>query len=101
MLFDRDALERKDLPAEPTGAPETPLYPDDLLPALQSTLAALADLEIRHEIERDYLEDWSGPGEVKQSLRAECEREYQQASAAHLQRLARLQNRVKVACSTH
>ena len=40
---------------------EVPVYPDDLLPQLQQTLATFADLQIRYEIERDYLEGWSGP----------------------------------------
>jgi len=64
-------------------------------------LAALADTESRYEIELDCLEEWSGPGDVKQSLRTECEREYQQARAAHLQRLARLQAKVRVDRSAH
>jgi hypothetical protein len=40
---------------------EVPFYPDELLPQLQQTLALLADVEIRYEIERDHLESWSGP----------------------------------------
>jgi hypothetical protein len=47
---------------------EVPVYPDNRLPQLQQTLATLADLQIRYEIERDYLEDWSGPAEVKTAL---------------------------------
>jgi len=50
---------------------EAPVYPDDLLPQLQQTLATLADLQVRYEIERDYLEDWSGPAEVRDRLVAE------------------------------
>ena len=78
-----------------------PTEPDELVPELQSTLAALTALEIRHEIELDCLEEWSGPGEVKQSLRAECERDYQQARTAHLQRLARLQEQVRAVRPIH
>src|SRR3954447_12146450 len=37
------------------GRAERPFYPDDLLPRLQQTLAILADVQIRFEIERDYL----------------------------------------------
>jgi len=44
---------------------EVPVYPDNLLPQLQSVLAILADLEFQHEIQRDYLESWSGPSDVK------------------------------------
>jgi len=68
--------------------PPVPADLDDLVPELEGTLSALTSLELRHEIERNCLEEWSGPGEVKQSLLAECERVYQQARAAHLQQLA-------------
>ena len=50
---------------------EAPVYPDDLLPQLQQTLAILADLQVRYEIERDCLEDWPGPAEIKDRLVAE------------------------------
>jgi hypothetical protein len=50
---------------------EVPFYPDDLLPQLQQTLGILADLQVRYEIERDYLEGWSGPAEIKNHLLAE------------------------------
>ena len=60
--------------AHSPGSREVPVYPDNLLPQLQQTLATLADLQIRYEIERDYLEGWSGPAEVKDRLMAELER---------------------------
>jgi hypothetical protein len=47
---------------------EVRFYSGHLLPALQSTLASLADLDVRYEIERDYLEEWSEPGEAKRRL---------------------------------
>ena len=68
---------------------------NDLVPELQSTLAALTALKLRHEIERDCLEDWPGPREVKQSLLAERKQQYRKARNAHLQRLARLQAQIK------
>src|SRR3954467_7884972 len=74
---------------------------DDVVSELQSTLSALTSLELRHEIERNCLEEWSGPGEVKQSLLAECERAYQHARAAHLQQLALLQAQVRAARWAH
>src|SRR3712207_626665 len=97
MLFHSAVLERKDLLAEPSGAPETPLYPDDLLPALQSTLAALADVETRYEIARDGLEDWSGPDEVKQHLIAELEAGWQREREPVVLRLAQLQSHMGTA----
>ena len=77
------------------GIVEAPLYPDDLLPELQSTLAALADLDVQFEIARDGLEDWSEPEEVKQRCRAELEQAHRQARETHLQRLTRLQERIR------
>ena len=59
------------------GRAGTPFDPDDLLPQLQQTLATLADLQVRYEIERDYLEDWSGPAEVKDRF---CQHSRQQVS---------------------
>jgi|tagenome__1003787_1003787.scaffolds.fasta_scaffold20919147_3 hypothetical protein len=47
---------------------EVPFYSDDLLPQLQRTLALLADIEIHFEIERDYLESWSGSSAVRDHL---------------------------------
>ena len=92
MLFDLAALERKDTPAEPTGTPEIPLYADDLLPALQTTLAALADLEIQREIQQDCLEEWSGPDEAKRCLVAESEASWQRAREPLVGCLAQLQS---------
>ena len=51
-------------------------YSDDLLPNLQHTLASLADIETRYEIERDHLARWAGSGEVKHRLLAELDQCY-------------------------
>jgi len=77
------------MPAQPYEA-KVSLYPDDLLPQLQRTLAILADLEARYEIERDFLESWSGPREVKDYLVADleqCHRANREQLAWHLERL--------------
>jgi hypothetical protein len=86
----------------PAALPQTSLVspdPDHLAVALQNTLTALLGLEIRREIELDCLEEWPGPGEVKQSLLAERERNYRQARAVRLEQFARLQKRVRTDCS--
>ena len=67
---------------------------DALLPQLQVMLTALTDFEIRHEIELDCLEGWSGQDRVKRTLYAEREWTYQQAPEAHLERLAGLRERI-------
>ncbi len=84
-----------------TGIFEAPLYADALLPELQSTLAALADLDVHFEIARDGLEVWSGSEGVKQRCRAELEQAHRQDREAHLQRLAQLQERIRAVRSTH
>ena len=74
------------------GRAGIPFYPDDLLPQLQQTLGILADLQLRYEIEREYLEDWSGPGEVKHRLLAEldqCHRANRERLVACLEELRR------------
>ena len=83
------------------NASPLPTDSDDLLPELERALSALTDLELRHEIEVDCLQEWSGPGEVRQGLLVECERKYQRARAVHLQRLALLQKQVRAIRSPH
>ena len=65
------------------GGVQPPFYPPDLLADLQRTLAALADIEVLYEIERDYLEGWSGPAEFRNHLLAEL----QQCHGANRDRL--------------
>jgi hypothetical protein len=79
----------------PASLSDAPFYPEGLLPALQDTLAALADLEVRFEIARDRLEEWSGPEEEMQRHRAELEQLHRQAREPLLRHLAGLQEEAK------
>jgi hypothetical protein len=88
-MLDLDAPERSGARAKPS---DTPFYPDQLLPELRSTLAALADLEVQFEIVRDSLEEWSGSEDEKRRCCAELEQARRVAREAHLQQLARLQS---------
>jgi hypothetical protein len=74
---------------------EVRFYSDHLLPVLQSTLASLADLDIRYEIERDYLEQWSGPGEAKRRLVAALEAGWRRDRAPIVQRLIWLEKQIR------
>src|SRR5215212_19950 len=85
----------------PASLSDAPFYPEDLLPALQDTLAALADLEVRFEIARDRLEEWSGPEEEKQRHRAELEQLHGQAREPLFQHLTGLQEQIRVARCIH
>jgi hypothetical protein len=95
MLFGFAALERTTHHTQTAGASQTPFYPDDLLPELQTTLAILADLEVSFEIARDSLEEWSGAAEDKQRCCAELEQAHRHAREPHLQRLERLQEQIR------
>jgi len=71
---------------------EVPLYPDDLLPQLRRALAIFPDLQLRHEIERVFLEGRSGPAEIEDRLVAElrqCHRASRKRLAACLAQLHR------------
>jgi hypothetical protein len=70
---------------------DTRVYPDDLLPQLQQALGTLANLQIRYEIERDYLEDWSGPAEAKDRLVVELSQCHAANRGALVSCLAQLQ----------
>src|SRR3954465_8562301 len=78
-----------DIAARTTDGAKATFYPDHLHPPWQSTLAVLADLDIRHEIDRDYLEQLSGPDEVRRHLVAELEAEWQRAREPLVLRLQR------------
>ena len=62
MPFSFAARPREDHSARPTGAPEPRFYSTDLLPPMQGLLAAVADIETRHEIEREQIEQGPGHG---------------------------------------
>ena len=74
--------------------PPVPIYPEDLLPELQRVLSALADLDLRYETERDHLEDWSGPKEVKQRLLAELEQKHRATREPYAMRVAELERQL-------
>ena len=95
MLVDLDVLGRNDPHGKPSDTPETRFYLDQLLPELQKTLAALADLEVQFEIARDTLEEWSGPEDEKRRCCAELEQAHRQAREARLQQLAGLQENAR------
>jgi hypothetical protein len=52
---------------------------DRLLGELQHTWAALADVKIRHEVERKQIAAWSGLATDKERRVGECDRRYQLA----------------------
>ncbi len=74
---------------EATARPNEPIHPTDLTPEIQTTLAALADVETRHEIERERLERYAGPD--KERLRGELAARHEAERTPLVQHLAFLQ----------
>ncbi len=75
---------------------QTSSYPDDLLSELQATLAALADLEVRYEIDQEQLEGWTGPEAIKKRFAAQLEERHQREREPYVQRLAYLHHRTMI-----
>ena len=69
--------------------------PDDLLRELQTTLAALADIESRREKDRERLEQCFGPNDVDQRLWAAREIHYQAEREPYQCKLEQLQRRMR------
>jgi hypothetical protein len=71
---------------------QCPWYPADLLPQLQSTLAALADVELRYHSDQEQLQAWAGHEAIKTRFAAQLAERYQRERAPYVQRLAELQH---------
>ena len=61
------------------SSPVPRLYPQDLEPALQEELAALADIEERHDKLRCRLAGWRGPQSLRDRLLEQLEARRQEA----------------------
>jgi hypothetical protein len=72
---------------------------DDLLGELQDTLAALADLECRHQIEQERLKQGLEPASEGERLCAERESRHQQEREPYLHRLNELERRMRALTS--
>jgi hypothetical protein len=73
------------------SARQCPWYPADLLPQLQSTLAALADIEARYQCDQEQLQGWAGPEAIKMRFAAQLAERYQRERNPYVQRLTELQ----------
>jgi len=69
---------------------------DDLLGELQQTLARLADVEMRHEVECEQIAAGSGPATDKDRLSEACEHRYHLAREPYLRRLNELQHQTRL-----
>ena len=69
---------------------QVPTDPEDLVPEVQQALAALANLEVQIEIQRECLDGWSGSETLKAELLATLEQEYRAKRQPYVVRLAEL-----------
>src|SRR5215217_5519536 len=74
-----------------------PWYPENLLPQLQATLAAVADLEARYDIELEQLAGRSESEAVRTQVVADLEARFQAERDPFVQRLAELHHRMMAA----
>ena len=74
------------------SAMQCPWYPADLLPQLQSALAALADIEARYQSDQEQLQGWAGPEAIKMRFATQLEDRFQRERNPYVQRLAELQH---------
>jgi hypothetical protein len=84
----REAIMRPVTISE-TAAPAQ-VHSDDLTPEIRIALTALAAVEIRHEVDHDALNQWSGPEGVKKRLFDQLEARHARERAPLVQRLAEL-----------
>src|SRR5215204_7373149 len=73
----------------------------DLDRAIQRELAALATLEADHRSACRWLDEWSGPKEVKEHLACRLEARHQTEREAHVVRLADLHQQRMVLAMAH
>jgi len=74
--------------------------PDPLDRALQRELTALATLEAAHRSACRWLDEWSGPTEVKEHLACRLEARHRTEREAHVLRLADLHQRRMLLATT-
>ena len=74
--------------------PDVPIHSADLTLALQSELAALADIEAEFAAKRQQLETWSGPVKMKEWIVREVEARHRRKREPHVLRLGELYERI-------
>ena len=88
---------QRNIPLQPVALPTMRMFwsSDDLLGEIQAALAALADLECRHQIEQERLRQGSKPASEGERLCAERESRHQQEREPYVHRLNELERRMR------
>jgi len=76
----------------PSSLPRS--YPEDLEPAIQAELAALAEIERHHEVLCARLNGWTGPQAIRERLLHGLEQDRQEQRQPHVLRLGDLHQRM-------
>ena len=84
-----------------TVTSQTSLYPADLLPDLQSTLGALAEIDCCYAAERDRLNQQSCSADAKRSLPTELDRRHEAGREPYVRQLSEIQHRIAVVLRRH
>jgi hypothetical protein len=71
---------------------QDPWYFADLLPQLQSTLAALADIEARYQSDQEQLQRWADSEAIQMRFAAQLAQRYQRERNLYVQKLSELQH---------
>lgn len=70
-------------------------YPDELTPAIQETLAILADLDFARRAALERLEEWDGPEDEKAAIASELTIRADAAREPYQRRLVELEQRAR------
>ena len=89
------ARPREDQYARPADPLAPPFYPIGLLPTMQGLLAAVADAETSHEIERERIEQGAGSEQDKERALAELRAAHEDLRGLHEARCAELQSQAE------
>ena len=87
-------MPKSSITTSSASAPVPRFYPHDLEPAIQEELAALADIEERHDKLRYRLNGWGGPQPLRDRLLEQLEARRQKAREPHAMRLGALHQRL-------
>ncbi|ANY84621.1 hypothetical protein BB934_41330 (plasmid) [Microvirga ossetica] len=88
---------QRNLLRQPIASPAMRRFypPDDLLGEIQATLAAMADLECRYEMDQEQSKLGSVAEASRHAVCAEREKHHQEARRRYVQRLNELESRVQ------
>jgi hypothetical protein len=80
----------------PAGEARVPrLYPADIQPRLQATLAVLADLDFAFESDLETIQQSAADEVLKRQAMARLHEHHRERRAPHLQQLATLEQRIR------